>query len=306
MKKVFTNKMVSHVWAQQTQEEGRNSSKSLFFENETIYSYGYHFPIAKFIPGTSYVLFNTDFYTKTTRLHQNLVRRAISSDYQFNLPNSIWDNHYDVYQYYLNKANELVKNYRRKSHSTLEHNESELEEIKNKWLDYCGVYNYDCTNSSPINVELPSDWHEVIKKKKRKERLRLANQKNKDRKDRAKYIKEAIYAFRNDLYNNRGFHGIGLLYYEPNINTMIRLKPNHKDTIETSRGAEFPLKHGEIAFKKIQNCKESETNYRRNGPSIRCGHFTIDSIDSKGNVKAGCHNIKYKEIKRFAQEQGWL
>ena len=127
MKKVFTNKMVSHVWAQQTQEEGRNSSKSLFFENETIYSYGYHFPIAKFIPGTSYVLFNTDFYTKTTRLHQNLVRRAISSDYQFNLPNSIWDNHYDVYQYYLNKANELVKNYRRKSHSTLEHNESEFE-----------------------------------------------------------------------------------------------------------------------------------------------------------------------------------
>ena len=41
MKKVFTNTEIVHVFAQQSQSEGR--SGSMFFKDTKIYSYGYHY-----------------------------------------------------------------------------------------------------------------------------------------------------------------------------------------------------------------------------------------------------------------------
>ena len=39
MKTVFSNsKMVAHVWAQQSQNEGHNSNRSLYFKDGTIYN----------------------------------------------------------------------------------------------------------------------------------------------------------------------------------------------------------------------------------------------------------------------------
>jgi len=42
-----SNADVAHVWAQQVQDEER--SGNMFFEGDTIYSYGHHFPIARFV-----------------------------------------------------------------------------------------------------------------------------------------------------------------------------------------------------------------------------------------------------------------
>lgn len=48
----------------------------LFIEGNTIYSYGYHFPIAT-IKNDNTVLFNEDKYSPTTSKHQTYVRRAL-------------------------------------------------------------------------------------------------------------------------------------------------------------------------------------------------------------------------------------
>jgi len=48
MKKVFKNHSeVCHIFAQRTHSEGR--AGNIFFEGDTIYSYGYHYQLAKFI-----------------------------------------------------------------------------------------------------------------------------------------------------------------------------------------------------------------------------------------------------------------
>lgn len=76
MKTVFSNSELVHVGASQSQQEGRNSNGSLFFEGATIYSYGRHFSIARFVaPGV--VLFNGSSYSNTTAKHQSDVRRAV-------------------------------------------------------------------------------------------------------------------------------------------------------------------------------------------------------------------------------------
>jgi archaellum component FlaF (FlaF/FlaG flagellin family) len=56
---------------------GNNSNRSLFIEGDTIYSYGYHFPLARRnSDGTFWV--NPNKYSVTTSKQQNMVRHTIT------------------------------------------------------------------------------------------------------------------------------------------------------------------------------------------------------------------------------------
>lgn len=68
----YTINDVMHNWVVQTGKV-RNSS-SVFYEDDTIYSYGHHFPMAihmKSKKGQGWILYNTDSYSVTTTQHQN-------------------------------------------------------------------------------------------------------------------------------------------------------------------------------------------------------------------------------------------
>lgn len=72
----MTNKQTAQLFAQQTKRTGKNANSSLYFEGDTIYSYGYHFKIAKIIsPKTA--VFTTRKYSVTTAKHKNDVMRAL-------------------------------------------------------------------------------------------------------------------------------------------------------------------------------------------------------------------------------------
>lgn len=80
MKKVVTADMVAHLWAHRTQDEARNAGGNFYFRQSTIYSYGSHFPIARFVMGKDHhevVLFTTRTYSNTTSKHLYMVRSAI-------------------------------------------------------------------------------------------------------------------------------------------------------------------------------------------------------------------------------------
>jgi len=76
MKKVFKSDEVAHIWASQSQSEGRNSARNIYFEGTTIYSYGSHFPLARFVNGR--VLVTNRSYSVTTSKQLYGVRRAIN------------------------------------------------------------------------------------------------------------------------------------------------------------------------------------------------------------------------------------
>lgn len=75
-------------------------------------------------------------------------------------------------------------------------------------------------------------------------------------------------------------------------------------TLETSQRANVPLPHAVRAFRFLKRCKESGRDWHKNGHAIRVGHFQIDSIDSAGNFRAGCHRINWPEVERLARELG--
>lgn len=67
-----TNQEVADAWAMGYSAKSGN----MFTDGQTIYSYGYHFPIAKRVNG--HVLYNHTRYSATTSKHQCHVRRAMS------------------------------------------------------------------------------------------------------------------------------------------------------------------------------------------------------------------------------------
>lgn len=69
-----TNQEVADAWAMGYRAEGNN----MFTDGVTIYSYGYHFPIATRVNGC--ILYNRTYYSSTTSKHQSLVRRAMRGD----------------------------------------------------------------------------------------------------------------------------------------------------------------------------------------------------------------------------------
>jgi len=102
-KTVFSNSQLAHVWAQQTQETGRNSSGSMFFENDVIYSYGRHYAIAK-IHG-NVVLVNEWNYSSTTNMHRIKVINAVSHIDYFFVPDVINIDSQENKNYFTNKVN---------------------------------------------------------------------------------------------------------------------------------------------------------------------------------------------------------
>ncbi len=76
------------------------------------------------------------------------------------------------------------------------------------------------------------------------------------------------------------------------------------DTLETSHGAEVPLSHAIKVFRFVKLLREKGESWRRNGRTVRVGHFQVDRVDSTGDFVAGCHFISWPEVERVAKLAG--
>ena len=87
---VVSSDEVAHLWAHRAQDDARNAKGSVYFRDDTIYSYGSHFPIARHVAnkaGESAVLFTTARHSVTTSGHCSMVRGAVSHLTVFDVPN---------------------------------------------------------------------------------------------------------------------------------------------------------------------------------------------------------------------------
>ena len=67
MKKIFKNTdEVIHVFAQRSQNEGSNQSRSIFFYGDKIYSYGHHYLLGEFIDLDT-ILINDKGYSRANK-----------------------------------------------------------------------------------------------------------------------------------------------------------------------------------------------------------------------------------------------
>ena len=79
-KTVYDTSEIAHLWMHKAQGNATNKQHNFYFEGDTIYSYGSHFPIARHVEsaaGVPAVFFTTGSYSPTTSQHVSQVRQAI-------------------------------------------------------------------------------------------------------------------------------------------------------------------------------------------------------------------------------------
>lgn len=76
------------------------------------------------------------------------------------------------------------------------------------------------------------------------------------------------------------------------------------DNLETSQGAIVPWAHAVRVFQFIRKVRETGEAFQANGRTIRVGHYSVDSIDAGGNMRAGCHRFAWAQIEDIAKREG--
>lgn len=84
---VLSNDMVAHVWAAQTQREGRSHNGNFYFRGRALYSYGSHYPVGIFAGEGGPVFLNSTSSSVTTNgKHRGPARWAVRHLQTFDMP----------------------------------------------------------------------------------------------------------------------------------------------------------------------------------------------------------------------------
>ncbi|MCR4302121.1 MAG: hypothetical protein NUV51_10960 [Sulfuricaulis sp.] len=281
---------LAHIWAQQTREHGRASN--FYFDGPTIYSYGPHFPIARFIErnGRRAVLFTTKTYSSSTGRHLSAAHGALHGlgVPVFHVQNPTDTPRTEIKAEYQSCVAEL----REQAACSRKYGEKIIEQARevateaNTAAEFFGWR---------WRLALPELSPESLIKIREGVAKRTKAQKAKDAKrqrDQAEKMAEQVTLWRagqpSDLY---GYSG----------DTMLRVKG---EVVQTSRGAEVPAAHARRIWPIIQRVVRTGQPYQRNGHTEHVGEFTIDAIAADGTLKAGCHTIKFTELQQCAAALG--
>ena len=285
MKKVFSSHSeLAHVWANQLQYEGRASS--MFFYGPVIYSYGYHYEIARYIEtpnGQKVCFINSNGYSSSTAKHTRHVTHAIPAGIPvFHVP-------FVRSSYYYGRSSQGIS-------------VENISGIVDALLVECKNFIFDQlkarTNSYPFNqaagkyhdieqicglfgIEIPNRPENWEKARIKSEYLRdtaVERQTAKQQREIEKQ-KELLEKWLRHEYN-------GQLY---NIPVHLRVSTDGQ-LVETTKGAKVELASALRLLAKLR----SNTDVK--GEKI--GGFTLieNTLD---HVKIGCHTITWPVINQF-------
>jgi hypothetical protein len=296
-KTVFPTDEIPHLWMHKVQESARNAGGNLYFNGDTIYSYGSHFPLATHVQnakGKPAILINSGSYSVTTSGHQSAVRQAIPSDaVTFTVP-------------YLSEDRYLSNDQAR----NVKHFQDEIEQASIKasrarsnrdWLlgsavkyaeslkAYCTFFGLKCPKVKLYGVnDLPSLKADLIKKQIAETKKRKAEEKQREL-AAIKAAEEGIAAFRaGEDYSRFNLY---------NVPTMLRV---NGEEVETSKGARIPIDHAVKGLRFVRAVIAKGEDWQSNGHTFHLGHYALDRVSKDGTIKAGCHVITLDEIERIA------
>lgn len=298
---VVTGREVPHLWANKSQPHAKNSNGQLYFEDETLYSYGSHFPIAKHVKtkkGADAILFTSRGYSITTSKHISWARYALSRaqlDTVFYVydPCDLAENNFTRMAAELEGLIEAAAK-ARTAKTKAEHADAVAHHVtrSNDFAAAFGVRR---------RLKLPKDFGKHIEKLRKAmeaervkaeaaAKVRLAAERAKDAKAAAEWV-----AGECDYYpQSWALEGA-------------RLRVAN-DTLETSMGARVPLADAKRLFATIALCRETGEGVDFTKGALRptIGDYQATSISADGTLIAGCHTIAWEETARIATQLGMM
>lgn len=300
---VYPTDRIAHLWYHSHASVGnaRNAGDNFYFSGDTIYSYGSHFPIARRLDCGA-VLYTSRTYSATTSKHLSLVRRAIPDSCEVFVvenpllsPSSLWAE-FSARVDSARKALKLAKGER----ATVKAYDSLVDAISL-------ANNFAIYFKRRERFKLPKNWEELSRLSENYSQRMELRRLEREKKSNAKYEqlrreREALSALNNAEKMEAWRAGRISNHYLPwDMPTMLRIVG---ETVETSRGAEIPLSHAVRACKALLPLLRAGLPYERQAhiSTVHVGHFSIDSLSSDGELKAGCHRINREELELFVSQ----
>ena len=264
MKRVFNNSELAHAFALQNQEHGRTPNGSFYFYGDSLFSYGLHFCIAKFLNEDT-VLFTTRTYSNTTAKHLSYSASALSHKRKIYCPYPI-GTHGDNFRWWDERIDRTLKALTtcRKPEAhlhTLSHFGSQIE-------TYCEYFKIAVPDhiKTKLSVTSTADAKEAIANAAKAEAERLE-----------KEFKRELKLFRSGKKHRMSIR---------NAYDYIRVDEKR---FTTSQGVEIPHSIGLKFYELLKAGKVVAGD--------KLMEYTVGGI-TKSEVEIGCHRITFKEIKK--------
>jgi hypothetical protein len=287
--KKMNNMQVAHLWASQNKNYGKGSN--FFFEGTTIYSYGRHFPIARFVMnerGNRAVLFTKDRRGPATAKHIGYARRAIPYGVPvFCVPDLRMNpSPQEILRARVADFNESVEAAKRSR--TSQWKPLEAHAISQEIEELCAFYGLE----NPLANE---ETRSLLQKLDEK-RQSMAEKK-------AAKAKEEIDKSIKRFFSDDSFCPNKCLLEIPPL--LRRIHRHDGIFVQTSHGAEVKYENARRSFMFIYRMWDEGKEWVRDVETHNVGPFELCAIGSD-SVTIGCHKFERKEVERFAAQEGWL
>lgn len=293
----MNNQALAHMWAYQEKKSGKGNN--MFFEGDTIYSYGHHFPIATHYHenGRRFVLLTTRGYSNTTAKHINHVRAAIShmtvikcdspATYHGNASHGINIDEFKRHAKQLQVEIGLARQGTKKRQGL----ESDLADLFDNAADYTNCFKLPAITFDKIDDSIIESLR-AARKERNAEKLA-------EKKEREAFLKltqaEKIEKWRN-------CEPCGQLPYA--LPTMLRIKGA---VIETSRNAHVNIDDVKellpVIIMRMHKTVKALKSIKLVKP-IKLGIYDLTNILADGTIVVGCHHIPQNEVLLIAQQLG--
>lgn len=274
-----TNSEIAHLWANELTYKGQQGN--LFFSGKTVYSYGYHFAIAKHIDYKT-VLITTRGYSNSTAKHIQLVKQAISHKDKIYCFNPTGSHEENINRFIIEITNEAIKLIRA---TKPEKYFLEIDYIKNRLNKYLEYFNLKLSKEQAAKIDIKSKEDYIEKMKI--EKAKIEKQEKKLIAKGKKLYPIYVHNFRNELkqdFTNEEKKWIDK--YNISIGCPIIFKIKETE-IESSKGVKIPF---EIAKRYINKFYENQIK-----PFDKILNYQVAKVE-KNILVIGCHNIYKNEI----------
>jgi hypothetical protein len=340
-KRVYGTDEIPHLWAHKAVKEATNQQRNLYFDGDTIFSYGSHFPIARHVvspkgkhKGKRAVIMTDRTHSVTTAKHLHAVKMAYGRwnrqsdkwelipgiDFEFHIePSSLgtWGKFdttrtLDAYGKKIERALESIGQPKIRQHTRADR-WGEAERLIAEANLFAEFFGERRKWKMPASVAvLAEELKQAKAKQEAKERKQREIQFKKDQQvqeERQQRIKETLPRWIAGETVDRADYELITWHLSE---AYLRVSPKDADMVETSKGVEIPLTHAYRVMRLIRylldNRQPDENGmvFKRNGKSIRIGYYQVDSVLADGTIHAGCHTVTGEEFRRFADVLGEL
>lgn len=295
--KTMNNRNVAHAWAHQ--HKARATGSNFYFEGDTIYSYGRHFPIARIDVDRGIVWFTTRGYSNTTAKHISLARQAIPSVYTVAYVDSV-DSPERSFMIYRDEALGLLE--RRRTEKWTRDVGTFLANL-GAFFNATNAMKYDAETVSLKMRESVADAanrlsaarDEYLEAYAANSAKREADAKKRAEKAREKMAEKVAEFHAGEVGPSTEFKKV--------LGTdLLRV---YRGEVQTSQGVTFGVADAKTFWMHLGHIIRGALDFdaRAEGFELKFGDFRLNRIVG-GTIYAGCHKIERAEVMRFAASLG--